>query len=400
MAKLSVDDVSIEGKRVLVRVDFNVPLDEKMHIADDRRVRAALPTVEKILARGGMPILMSHLGRPKGQVRPEMSLGPVAERLQQLLDRPVVMAQDCVGSAVEAVTAQMRPGQVVLLENLRFHPQEMENDPLFARKLAALAEVYVDDAFSAAHRAHASTEGVAHFFPQAVAGDLMIKELDYLGRALADPVRPFSAILGGAKISDKIDVVRNLLPKVDILLIGGGMAFTFLKAQGLEVGASLVDVDKLGLAREILQQARDRQADLQLPSDCVVASEISSKAQSQLVSVEQIPAGWIGVDIGPQTLQRYVQKISSSKTILWNGPMGVFEIDQFAQGTYGVARALAEVTDRGGVTIIGGGDSAAALARGGFQDRVSHISTGGGASLEFLAGKALPGVEVLTERSG
>jgi phosphoglycerate kinase len=241
---------------------------------------------------------------------------------------------------------------------------------------------------------------VAHYFPQAVAGDLMIRELDYLGRALVDPVRPFAAILGGAKISDKIGLVRNLLPKVDMLLVGGGMAFTFLKAQGLDVGASLVDVEKVELAREILQQARDRQMDLQLPSDCVIASEVSSRAQIRLVSVEQIPAGWIGVDIGPQTLQRFVQKISSSRTILWNGPMGVFEIDQFAQGTYGVARALAEVTDRGGVTIIGGGDSAAAVARGGFQGRVSHISTGGGASLEFLAGKALPGVEVLTEKSG
>jgi phosphoglycerate kinase len=298
------------------------------------------------------------------------------------------------------MVARMRPGQVILLENLRFHHQEMENDPLFARQLAALAEVYIDDAFSAAHRAHASTEGVAHYFPQAVAGDLMIRELDYLGRALVDPVRPFAAILGGAKISDKIGLVRNLLPKVDMLLVGGGMAFTFLKAQGLDVGASLVDVEKVELAREILQQARDRQMDLQLPSDCVIASEVSSRAQIRLVSVEQIPAGWIGVDIGPQTLQRFVQKISSSRTILWNGPMGVFEIDQFAQGTYGVARALAEVTDRGGVTIIGGGDSAAAVARGGFQGRVSHISTGGGASLEFLAGKALPGVEVLTEKSG
>jgi phosphoglycerate kinase len=397
MAKLTIDDLSMTGKRILVRVDFNVPLREDGSIADDGRIRAALPTIEKILSEGGRPILLSHLGRPKGQVKPELSLRPVAQRLQELLGRPVIMAPDCVGPEVEKLIRDMPAGQVVLLENLRFHPEETENDPGFARRLAGLGDVYIDDAFGTAHRAHASTVGVTHFIQQAAAGYLMRTELDYLGRALADPPRPYVAVLGGAKISGKIDVIQNLMDRVDALLIGGGMAFTFLKAQGLAVGRSLVESEKVGLAGDILNRAADRKVDLLLPEDCLAAAAIEQNSPSRYVPVQDIPAEWVGVDIGPQTLQRYVGKITTGKTVIWNGPMGVFEIEAFARGTYGVAEALAEVTDAGGLTIVGGGDSAAAMYRGGYGDRIGHISTGGGASLEFLAGKSLPGVEALTD---
>lgn len=398
MAKLSIDDLHLKGQRVLVRVDFNVPLDQDLRVTDDRRIRAALPTIEKILSEGGKPILMSHLGRPMGRVIAEMSLKPVAARLQELLGHKVLMAKDCVGPSVEALVKGMGPGEVILLENLRFHKQETENDRDFAHQLAALGDVYVNDAFGTAHRAHASTETVASFFEQAAAGYLMKRELDYLGGALTNPARPFMAILGGAKISGKIEIIQNLLRKVDVLLIGGGMAYTFLKARGLEVGGSLLEQDKVNIAKNILQEAKDLGLDLLLPVDCVVASEIDQAAESKVVDVEEIPVNWCGVDIGPETLKLFVEKISSSKTVVWNGPMGVFEMEKFAQGTRGVAVALSKVTESGGITIVGGGDSAAAVAQAGLEGCLSHISTGGGASLEFLGGKALPGVEVLTEK--
>ncbi|KPL18050.1 MAG: phosphoglycerate kinase [candidate division Zixibacteria bacterium SM23_81] len=399
MSKLTIDDLHLAGKRVLTRVDFNVPLDKDQQITDDRRIKAALPTIERILSQRGKPILMSHLGRPKGQVVPEMSLKPVALRLENLLGHKVLMAEDCVGPSVQDLVAGMGEGQVTLLENLRFHEQETENDADFARQLAKLGDVYVNDAFGTAHRAHASTVGVVRFFPEAAAGYLMRRELDYLGRALHRPARPFVAILGGAKISGKIEVIQNLMPKVDVLLIGGGMAYTFLKARGLGIGESLLEEDKVPLAEEILQQSRDRGLDFQLPVDCVVTAEIDQPAESKVVGVEEIPLGWRGVDIGPKTSALFTERIITGKTVVWNGPMGVFEVEAFAKGTRDVAKALAKATEAGGITIVGGGDSAAAVAQVSLKDRISHISTGGGASLEFLGGKTLPGVEALTEKT-
>jgi phosphoglycerate kinase len=399
MPKLSIDDLHLKNKRVLTRVDFNVPLDENLRITDDHRIRAALPTIEKILSRGGKPILMSHLGRPKGRVLPEMSLKPVAVRLEKLLGHKVLMAADCVGASVEDLVAGMERGQVVLLENLRFHREETENNPDFARQLAVLGDVYVNDAFGTAHRAHASTDGVTRFFHQAAAGCLMKRELDYLGKALAAPARPFVAVLGGAKISGKIEVIQNLMNSVDVLLIGGGMAYTFMKASGYQIGRSLLEADKVPLAENILREARDLNLDFQLPVDCIVAREINQDAESMVVRADEIPAGWCGVDIGPETMELFDKKITAGKTVVWNGPMGVFEIEKFAGGTRAIAESLVKLTESGGVTIVGGGDSAAALAQAGLEGRLSHISTGGGASLEFLGGKILPGVEVLTEKS-
>jgi phosphoglycerate kinase len=399
MSKLSIDDLQLRDQRVLTRVDFNVPLDESLRITDDRRIMAALPTIEKILFEGGKPVLMSHLGRPKGQVVPAMSLKPVALKLEERLGHKVLMAEDCVGPAVETLVAEMKPGEVILLENLRFHAQETDNDPSFARQLAILGDVFVNDAFGTAHRAHASTEGVTHFFEKAAAGYLMKKELDYLGKAVVDPVRPFVAVLGGAKISGKIDIIQNFIRKVDVLLIGGGMAYTFLKARGLEIGKSLLEEDKIVLAANILQEIEGLELDFQLPVDCVVALEIDQPAGSKVVVVEEIPSGWQGVDIGPRSLALFASKIDTGKTVVWNGPMGVFETPEFAGGTRGVAEALTRVTEAGGITIVGGGDSAAAVAQAGLEGRLSHISTGGGASLEFLGGMALPGVEALTEKS-
>ncbi len=398
MPKLSIDDLHLKNKRVLTRVDFNVPLDENLRITDDHRIRAALPTIEKILSQGGKPILMSHLGRPKGRVLPEMSLKPVAVRLERLLGHKVLMAADCVGSSVEDLVAGMERRQVVLLENLRFHREETENNPDFARQLAVLGDVYVNDAFGTAHRAHASTDAVTRFFHQAAAGYLMKKELDYLGKALAAPARPFVAVLGGAKISGKIEVIQNLMNSVDVLLIGGGMAYTFMKASGHQIGRSLLEVDKVPLAENILREARDLNLDFQLPVDCIVAREINQDAESMVVRADEIPAGWCGVDIGPETMELFDKKITAGKTVVWNGPMGVFEIEKFAGGTRAIAESLVKLTESGGVTIVGGGDSAAALAQAGLEGRLSHISTGGGASLEFLEGKVLPGVEVLTEK--
>jgi phosphoglycerate kinase len=397
MNKLSIKDINCSGKKVLVRVDYNVPLDDHQTITDDNRIVASLPTVKKILKDGGRAILCSHLGRPKGKAVPEMSLRPVAEHLADLLGQPVKFAADCIGGEAEQKAADLKNGQCLLLENLRFHKEETDNDSGFAEKLASLADLYVNDAFGTAHRAHASTEGVTRYFEKAVAGYLIEKELKYLGQALSDPARPFTAVLGGAKISGKIDVINNLFDRVDNLLIGGGMAFTFFKAMGKEIGQSLLDEKKLDLAAEILEKAKDKKVNFLFPVDCVVADKIEEQAEVRIVGVDEIPADMKGLDIGPQTLQGYSVILNQSKTVVWNGPMGVFEVDKFSLGTVGMAGQLAKATDNGAVSIIGGGDSAAAAIKAGVVDRISHISTGGGASLEFLAGKTLPGITALTD---
>ena len=391
MDKKTVRDVEVAGKRVLVRVDFNVPLNDVGEITDDTRIRAALPTIKYLRDQGAKVILCSHLGRPKGTVDGKLRLTPVARRLSELLDTPVTKTEDCIGSNVQPIVAAMKAKDVVLLENLRFHAEEEKNDPEFARQLAALADIYVNDAFGTAHRAHASTEGVAHFLP-AVAGFLMERELTFLGKALAEPARPFIAVLGGAKVSDKIGVIENLLPQVDKLIVGGGMANTFFKAQGLDVGESLAEDDKLDLARDLLKRAGSK---LVLPTDVVVADAFAADAQHRTVSIDEVPAGWRILDVGPKTVERFKKVLRTAKTVIWNGPMGVFEFPTFAAGTVAVAQALAETN---ATTIIGGGDSAAAVASAGLEEAMTHISTGGGASLEFLEGKVLPGVEALQDR--
>jgi len=393
--KLTVDDLELRGKKVFCRVDFNVPLDEQQNITDDTRITAALPTIQKIIAGGGRLILASHLGRPKGNPNPKYSLSPVAPHLSRLLGCPVAMADDCIGPKVENLVNSMGDGDVVLLENLRFYPGEEKNDPEFCRQLADLADVYVNDAFGTAHRAHASTEGVAHLLKPAVAGYLMEKELKYLGQALAEPERPFVAVLGGAKVSDKITVIENLLPKVDTLIIGGGMAYTFLKAQGKPVGRSLVEEDKVELARTLLAQAEKSQVNILLPVDHVIAREFKEDAEHKICTIDDMPADWMALDIGPATVKTYAAVIAEAKTVVWNGPMGVFEFAAFANGTFAVARALAESS---ALSIIGGGDSVAAVNQSGLQASMTHISTGGGASLEFLEGRSLPGVTALTDK--
>ncbi len=398
MAKLTIDDLDLKGKHVLMRVDFNVPLDEHQHITDDLRIRAALPSIRKVITEGGRAILCSHLGRPKGERKTSLSLKPVAEHLSQLLGKEVLFANDCIGPEVEALKASLKDGDVLLLENLRFHKGETANDPEFARELAKGCDVYVNDAFGTAHRAHASTEGVTHYFDQCAAGYLMLKELKYLGEALENPRRPFVAILGGAKISGKIDVIQNLLGKTDALLIGGGMIFTFFKAHGWEIGKSLLEADRLEMAKEILKAARESRTELLLPVDVVVADKFEAGANTRVVGVHEIPADEIGVDIGPKTISQFEGKLADAQTVVWNGPMGVFEIPEFARGTEAIARYLAEITRKGATTIVGGGDSAAAVKQLGLEDQLSHVSTGGGASLEFLEGKTLPGVAALTDK--
>ena len=380
-----------------MRVDFNVPLDDHANITNDKRIVEALPSIKKIVEDGGRLILMSHLGRPKGKVVPELSLAPVAKRLSELLDTGVVMAGDCIGTEVMQQALALQDGEIMLLENLRFHPEEEKNDPEFARELASMGEIYVNDAFGTAHRAHASTEGICHFVQPSVAGYLIEKELKYLGQALNAPERPFLAILGGAKISGKIDVLENLFGKVDTVLIGGAMIFTFFKAQGYNVGKSLVEDDKVELASHLLQTARDKNIRMMLPEDVVAATEFSADAETLTVPVDSIPENMMGLDIGPKTIDTYSREILQAKTVVWNGPMGVFEIEAFAKGTIAIARALADATAKNTISIVGGGDSAAAVMKAGLASGITHISTGGGASLEFLEGKELPGIAALND---
>ena len=393
--KKTVTDIDVRGKKVLLRCDFNVPQDKETHaITDDKRIRAALPTVKYLLKNGAAVIACSHLGKPKGERKPALTLRPVAERLSQLLNTPVIFTEDIVGAEAREKAAALQPGQIMLLENLRFDPGEEKNDPAFAKSLADMAELYVSDAFGTVHRAHASTAGVAAYLP-AVSGFLIGKELDIMGKALEAPARPFVAILGGAKVSDKIAVIENLLSKADTIVIGGGMAYTFLKAMGYGVGTSLLEADKVDYAAQMIKTAAEKGVKLLLPVDTVVADKFAPDAEAKTVDVKAIPDGWMGLDIGPETAALYEKAISGAGTLVWNGPMGVFEFDRFAEGTRAVARAVA---GSGGVSIVGGGDSAAAVEQLGFADKITHISTGGGASLEFLEGKQLPGVACLMDR--
>ncbi len=393
LPKKTVKDMEVKGKKVLVRCDFNVPM-EGGAIADDTRIQESLPTIQYLLEQGAKVILMSHLGRPKGGPDPKYTLAPVAKRLSELLGKEVLFASDTVGDDAKAKAAALQEGQVLLLENVRFAPEEEKNDPAFAKQLAALGEVFINDAFGTAHRAHASTAGIAEYLP-AASGFLIEKEIDVIGKALDNPARPFAAILGGSKVSDKIGVIENLLSKVDLLLIGGGMAFTFLKAMGGEIGNSLCEEDKLPLAKEMMEKAKQNAVILLLPTDAVAAESFKEDAPHKVVEADKIPTGWMGLDIGPKTREQFAQALRDAGTIVWNGPMGVFEWDAFAEGTKAVAKAVA---DSSAVTIIGGGDSAAAVEKFGLADKMTHISTGGGASLEFLEGKTLPGIAALQDK--
>ena len=391
MNKKTVKDIELKGKKVLVRCDFNVPMDEEKNITDNTRIVAALPTIKYLLENNCAIILCSHLGRPKGEFKPEFSLQPVAKELSKLLDKEVIMSKDVVGEDATTKAANLKQGEILLLENVRFHKEETDNDPEFAKKLADMAEIYVNDAFGAAHRAHASTAGVAAYLP-AVSGFLIEKELKFLGNAIANPERPFVAILGGAKVSDKIGVIDSLLEKVDTLMIGGGMAYTFFKAQGYGVGNSLCELDKLDLAKSLMEKAKNKGVKLLLPVDTKIGKEFKPDTESKTVAWTDIPDEWEGFDIGEKTIEMFSNELKTAKTVIWNGPVGLFEFDQFAIGTNSIAKVLSEID---ATTIIGGGDSAAAVKKAGLQDKMTHISTGGGASLEFLEGKKLPGIECL-----
>ena len=393
METKTIEQVELKGKRVLMRVDFNVPLQDGT-VRDDTRIRAALPSIKKVIDAGGKLILMSHLGRPKGQRKPEFSLKPAAAHLGEILKMPVALAPDCIGSETEEMVAAMKPGDVIVLENVRFHHEETENDKGFSKQLAAFGDVFINDAFGSAHRAHASTEGVTHFIDECAAGYLLNTELQALGNLLGTPGRPFVAILGGAKISGKIDVIQNLIPKVDTILVGGGMVYTFLKAQGIDVGNSLVEDDRIEMATEILEAARSANTTIKLPVDHIIATSLDA-AQGDVTTSQAIPSGSLGVDLGPETNKDFSDTIHDSKTILWNGPMGVFENDAFAKGTLHIANAVAAATKQGAFSVAGGGDSVAALVKARMTSKISHVSTGGGASLEFMAGKQLPGVAAL-----
>ena len=394
MNKKTVKDIDLKGKKVFVRCDFNVPMDEKQNITDNTRIVAALPTIKYLLEQDCKIILASHLGRPKGEVKPEFSLAPVAKELSKLLNKEVIMAKDVIGEDATNKAENLKEGEIMLLENVRFHREETDNDPEFAKKLASMAEVYVNDAFGAAHRAHASTAGIAQYLP-AVSGFLIEKELKFLGDALNNPERPFVAILGGAKVSDKIGVIDSLLEKVDTLIIGGGMAYTFFKAQGYEVGKSLCELDKLELAKELMEKAKTKGVKLMLPVDTKIGKEFKEDTESKTVKYTEIPADWEGFDIGKETIKMFTEELKKAKTVVWNGPLGLFEFSQFAIGTNAIAKVLSEID---ATTIIGGGDSAAAVEKAGLADKMTHISTGGGASLEFLEGKKLPGIEALLDK--
>ena len=393
MNKKTVKDIDLKGKKVFVRCDFNVPMDENKNITDNTRIVAALPTIKYLLEQNCKLVLASHLGRPKGEVKPEFSLKPVAKELSKLLGKEVIMAKDVIGEDAMTKSANLKEGEILLLENVRFHREETDNDPEFAKKLASMAEVYVNDAFGSAHRAHASTTGIASYLP-AVAGFLIEKELKFLGNAVNNPERPFVAILGGAKVSDKIGVIDSLLEKVDTLMIGGGMAYTFFKAQGYEVGNSICEMDKLDLAKNAMEKAKQKCVKLMLPVDTKIGKEYKTDTESKVVKYTEIPADWEGFDIGPETIKMFSEELKTAKTVIWNGPLGLFEFEQFAVGTNSIAKVLSEID---ATTIIGGGDSAAAVKKAGLEDKMTHISTGGGASLEFLEGKKLPGIECLMD---
>ncbi len=392
--KMNISDMDVKGKRVIVRVDFNVPLDAEGNITDDKRIQGALPTIRYIIDNGGKLILVSHLGRPKNGPEAKFSMKPTAEHLSKLLGKKVILATDVIGDDAKAKAAALKEGEILMLENVRFHKEEEKNDPAFAKELASLADIYVNDAFGTAHRAHASTAGLADYLPSAC-GYLIKKELDFMGKALDNPERPVVAILGGAKVSDKISVIDNLIDKVDTLIIGGGMAYTFFKAQGYGVGTSLCELDKVDLANSLLEKAKEKNVNLLLPVDNVVGKEFDANTEAKTVHSDAIPEGWMGLDIGEETVKLFADAIKDAKTVVWNGPMGVFEMERFANGTKKIAEALANSE---AITIVGGGDSAAAVEQLGFADKITHISTGGGASLEFLEGKELPGIAVLNEK--
>lgn len=396
MAKLTIDQINCNNKKVLIRCDFNVPLDENLNITDDRRIQSSLKTIRKVLKDGGSAILCSHLGRPKGQVKDEMRLKPVAKRLSELLGQDVKLAPDCIGDEVLNLKKNLKGGEALLLENLRFHNEETANDAEFAKKLAEGCDLFVNDAFGTAHRAHASTHGVTRYFDQCAAGYLIEKELKFLGEAIQNPKRPFLAVLGGAKISGKIDVINNLLGKVDYLIIGGGMAYTFYKAMGYEIGNSLLEEDRIPIALDVMNKAKLSTTELLLPVDVLAAESFNNDAHSEIFSIDSIDPKMEGLDIGPKTIEQFNKIIARAKTIIWNGPMGVFEMPNFAHGSFLMAQAMAEATKNGAITIVGGGDSAAAISKFGMEDNFTHISTGGGASLEFLEGKELPGITALT----